>query len=180
MPLRLVILGLLYLAACTSEPASARLIGTIEKLAGNELQIGLGTKAVTLSADRKTEVHKGRTDHTLSALRVGDEVSVSFRKDASGKMIAVAIWANRVSFHAVIHSVTPASFDILTHPDTNPESAYRKGYSRVFLYPQTKFGTSERDLIEGRDVHVVGLDVGGGNIDALRVAILNTDVPRDL
>ncbi len=180
MPLRLVILGLLYLAACTPEPASARLIGTIEKLAGSELQIGLGTKAVTLYADRKTEIHKGRTYHTLSSLRVGDEVSVSFRRDDSGRLIAIAIWANLVTFRAVIHSVTPTCFDILTHHDADPESAYRKGYSRVFVYPETKFSTSERDLIEGRDVHVVGLDVGGGNIDALRVAIYNTDVPRDV
>ncbi|MCW5980540.1 MAG: hypothetical protein KIT09_20845 [Bryobacteraceae bacterium] len=177
MMLRLVIAGFLYLSAGSAEPASARLVGTIKKLAGNQLEIAVGTKAVKVYADRAVEVHKDRTDRTLSSLKVGDEVSVSFRRGDSGRLVAIAIWANLVTFRAVIHSVTPACFDILTHQDADPQSAYQKGYRRVFVYPQTKFSTSERDLIEGRDVHVVGLDVGGGNVDALRVAIYNTDVP---
>ena len=177
MILRLVILALLGLVACAQDPEPARLVGSIEKLAGGELEIESGGQLFTLSADSGTEVLKGRTYHDLSPLRAGDEVSILTAKGLFGRLMAVTIWAEVVTFRASVHSVNPGSFDITTSRSAAPDSAYRQGYSRVYLYPATRFGGSPDALVEGRDVHVVGLDVGGGNVDALRVTVYNSDLP---
>ena len=52
------------------------------------------------------------------------------------------------------------------------------GMSRiVFLSPDTKYATSKKDLTAGRRVQVTGWDVGGGAVDAEKIAIYNTDLP---
>ena len=83
------------------------------------------------------------------------------------------IWAQRVSFRAKVHRKDPASFDIVAEPSDDPRSAYRKGYRRVWLYPSTRFGINRKYLREGYEVSVVGVETGDGNVDALRVVILD-------
>lgn len=176
MILRLAMAGFLCVAAWAQAPQPPpRVIGTVEKLAGDHLQLRSGSRIFTFHIDRRTEVHKARTYRGLSRLSLGEEVSVRWRSDRSGRLVAESIWAEIVTFRATIHSVAPYSFDIFIERDRDPD-AYGAGYDRVFVYPQTGFSTSARDLKEGGDVLVVGLNVGGGNVDALRVAIYNTDI----
>lgn len=176
MILRLAIAGFLCTAVWAQAPQPPpRVVGTVEKLAGDHFQVRSGTRVFTFYIDRHTEVHKDRMYRSLSRLNLGNEVSVRWLRDKSGRLVAESIWADVVTFRATIHSVTSHSFDILIERDRDPE-AYRSGYNRVFTYPHTEYSTSARDLKEGCDVLVVGLNVGGGNVDALRVAIYNTDI----
>jgi len=173
---RIALSAFVCLAALAQQPPPSRFIGTVEKLAGDHLQVRSGPFVYTIGLDRQTEVHKGRTYRNLSPLSLEDEVSVRVRPDLVERRVAVAIWAEVVTFRATVFSVAPDSFDILVQRDQAPE-AYRRGYSRVFLYPETRVSTSTRDLVVGAEVHVVGIDTGDGNIDALRIAIYNTDAP---
>jgi len=106
---------------------------------------------------------------------LGDEISVHCRNPA-GKPIAAKIWANVVTFSATVKYINGDEIEVVTIPNAD----YAKEEHRiVHLHAHTAFGTSRKDLSVGRDVRIVGLDIGNGEVDAARIALYNTDVPAD-
>ena len=163
MRVRTVSLPLLYLAAFAQQPSPPALIGTIEKVFGHQIQIQSGEKSITLYADDRTTVSRDAVYHDLSPLSSGDEISVRCAADSSGKLIALRIWAKVITFRGVVEQVIPSRLLV--------------GMRIVRTYPETAFSPGSRSAATGQEVDITGLDLGNGEVDAVRIAIFNTDMP---
>ena len=175
MKLAFLILSTLAFGSVAAAEDQVIIVGTISKLAHNQISVRVPSGFFVIPADDRTEVVKEKTYRDLSPLRVGDEISVHCRNPA-GKPIAAKIWANVVTFSATVKYINGDEIEVVTIPNAD----YAKEEHRiVHLHAHTAFGTSRKDLSVGRDVRIVGLDVGDGAVDAARVALYNTDVPAD-
>ena len=146
------------------------LVGTVVSIDKNQLRVKSSAGEVQLQADEKTSVIKAKVSHDLSPLAVGDVVKVNFHGESPEPLVAVNIVA-QVTMSGVIKESAPLRLTVAPDAKTG-------GTSRiVFLSPDTKYGTSKKDLTVGRKVQVTGWDVGDGAVDAEKVAIYNTDLP---
>jgi hypothetical protein len=165
MTVRTVILPLLYLAAFAQQPPPPlALIGTVEKVFGREIQVQSGERSITLHADDRTTVSRDAVYHNLSPLKSGDEISVRYAGDSSGRLIARSIWAKVTTFRGVVKEVTPGRLLV--------------GARVVRTYPETVFSPGSRGAATGQELEITGLDLGSGEVDAVRIAIYNTDLPK--
>jgi len=136
------------------------------------IYVNRGVKPITLYTDAHTEIWKGKVFHDLSQVVVGDHITARYRTDASGRFIADALWLNITNFYAVITKVTGSGFEVLTNPNADPQSAYRKENKSIDVDADTVFESCAwEDLKQGRDVQVVGLVLGNGGIRATRVTV---------
>ncbi len=175
MKLVLLILSTLAFGSVAGAEEQFIIVGTISKLARNQISVKTTTGFFVIPADDMTEVVKEKNYRDLSLLRVGDEISVHCRNPA-GKPIAAKIWANVVTFSATVKYVNGDDIEVLTIPTADyPIEEHRI----VHLYPDTVFGTTRRDLSVGQTVRIVGLDVGNGAVDAARIALYDTYTPTD-
>ena len=163
MTVRAVVLPLLYLSAFAQQPSPRVLVGTIEKVFGREIQLQSGQKSITLYADDRTTVSRDAVYHDLSALNSGDEVSVRYTGDTPDKLVAFRIWAKVTTFRGVVKEVTPGTLLV--------------GMRVVRTYPETVFSPGSRSAAIGQELEITGLDLGNGEVDAVRIAVLNTDMP---
>jgi hypothetical protein len=149
------------------------IIGTVLKLTEKSISVKTPRGFFLIPADDRTETVKDKTYPGLSSLKVGDEVSVHCR-NPTGKPVAVKVFANVITFSAMVRHVADDEIEVLTIPNAD----YAKEEHKIVrLYTDTAFGTSRKDLTVGQDVRIVGLDVGNGAVDGSRVAIYNMDVP---
>jgi Domain of unknown function (DUF5666) len=156
----------------TSKTPLTTVSGTVENVSGDLIYVNAGSWLVAVQADDHTQVWKGKTFHDLSPLNAGDEIAARCRRDASGKLVAEAIWINIVSLSGVITRVNIDSFEVFTNPDADPQSAYRKENKFIRFDPDTVFQSGERDDLKlGRAVQIIGLDLRNGVILATRVWI---------
>src|SRR5262245_41454705 len=161
---RLLILALGAFAAFGQQ---ATVIGTIDKFVGNEIQVKTPSKVVTLLAG-------DRSYQGSSPLKSGDDISARCERNGAGKLVAVKIWANVVTFSATIHYIDGDDIEVMTSSNSDSHREERK---IVHVHPDTAFGTNRKDMTVGQYVRVVGLVVENGTIDAARVTIYNTDTP---
>jgi hypothetical protein len=111
-------------------------------------------------------------------LQPGDEVFAHCRKDDAGRFVADEIWANLTTFYGVITSVDANRFEVLTNPNADPQSAYKKQHKSVVMNVDTIFQSSAKeDLKTGRGVQVVGLDTKDGKVTATRLTIYERNRP---
>jgi len=168
---RLLILTLGSFAAFGQQ---STVIGTINKFVGNEIQVKTPSKVITLLADDRTVVSKGKTYQGSSPLKAGDDISARCERNGAGKLVAVKIWANVVTFSATIKYIDRDDIEVMTSSNSDTHREERK---IVHLHSDTAFGTNRKDITLGQYVRVVGLEVDNGDIDAARVTIYNTDTP---
>lgn len=146
--------------------------GTVESISGNVVYINTGSWLAALHTDSHTEIWKGKILHELSPLKTGDDIVARCRKNSAGNLIAVEIWDNITNFYAVITKVDVDSFEVLTNPNADPQSAYKKERKVVAVDADTVFQASaKQDLRPGRGVQIVGLDMKSGEVMATRVTI---------
>ena len=72
-----------------SDRAIIPVVGTVKAISGSTISVDGGAHVDT---DERTEIWKGKTFHDLSPVQVGDDLSARCRADASGKVVAEAIW----------------------------------------------------------------------------------------
>jgi len=136
-------------------------IGSIEQISPSDILMRSGLR---LLLDASTEIVKTRS----ASLKPSDEVSVRCSGSGTRRPVAVKIWANVVDFAAIVRYVNSTTIEVATFP--------REERKIVALYASTAFSTSKKDLTVGQELRVVGIEVGGGNIDATRITIYNTDL----
>ena len=169
----------LALALVISEIAFAQheklltaIVGTVESVSGNLIHVKSGEQLLTIHVDDHTETWKGKMFHDLSPLQIGDDILSRCRKDASGKLVAEAIWINIVNFFGVIKNVNGDTFEVFTNPNADPQSAYKMEKKSVRFNADTIFLSSEKsDLKVDREVQTIGLDLRNGIVKATRVTI---------
>jgi len=160
------------LAQPTPEPLPVVVIAVVENISGNAIHARTSTESITIHSDARTEVWKGKTFHDLSPLKSGDDISARCRRDSSGKLIAISIWANITNFFGVIVRTTGDRFEAQMNPNADPRSAYPKGKKIVLVDSDTIFESSAKeDLMAGRGVQVIGLDLKNGSVQATRVTV---------
>jgi len=164
----------LMLAMLSFPTATAQtIIGTVQKIDKDQLQVKSSDGPVTFQVDEKTTVTKSKKLHDLSLLAVGDEIRVNYYGE--GTLTAVNISAKVTLAGSIVEAV---SSRLTVVPDSTAGAAPEDRKSvTVYLGPATKYGTSRKHLTVGRRVHVVGWDVGDRVIDADKVAVYESDVP---
>ena len=175
MKLVLLILSILPFPSVGAADEESAIIGTVSKITGNSISVKTPGGSFVITADDHTETVKDKIYHDLSPLKIGDEVSVRCHYP-TGKPVAVKIFANVLTFSATVKYVNGDDIEVVTIPNAD---YHREEHRIVHFYPDTAFGTNRQDITEGRNLQIVGLDVGNGAIDASRVALYNTDVPAD-
>jgi hypothetical protein len=162
----------LFVLSLAGSGAFAQVVGTVERVSGNVIYVATGAKPIALYTDVHTEIWKGKVFHDLSQVVVGDHITARYRTDASGRFIADALWLDITNLYAVTTKVTGSGFEVLTNPNADPQSAYRKENKSIEVDADTVFESCAReDLKQGRDVQVVGLVLGNGDIRATRVTV---------
>jgi len=105
-----------------TEPPPKSIMGTVEAVAGNVIYVKSGVQLMALSIDDRTEVWKGKVLHDLSPVEMGDHIMARYRTDASGKLVADAMWLNIVNCYGVI-TTGDSEFEVFTNPNADPQSA---------------------------------------------------------
>lgn len=89
---------------------------------------------------------------------------------------------NLTNFYAVVTKVDIKAdrpgFDVLTNPNSDPQSAYKTENKTIEVDANTKFEASAReDLKPGRIVQVVGVELRNGQILATKVTVYEGNTP---
>lgn len=147
-------------------------IGTVKAISGDVISVATGAGIEEVATNPQTEIWKGKTFHDLSPVQIGDDLSARCYRNASGKLVADVIWLNIVNFFGVITAVKGHSFEMLTNPNADPDSAYVKRTLKVSVDADTIFEASTKeDIRVGRNVQMVGLDLKNGAIRATRLTV---------
>jgi hypothetical protein len=133
---------------------SQMVVGTVQKIDKDQLQIKSPAGLVTFHADEKTTVAKVKKANDLSLLAVGDEVKINYYGEET--FTAVNISA-KITVSGVITQAAPNHITL--------------GAVFVFLDSATKLGVARDQLKVGRKVRVAGWDSGDGVLEAEKVAI---------
>ena len=153
-------------------------IGTVKAISGNVISVETGAGMENVVTDAHTEIWKGKTFHDLSPVQIGDDLSARCYRNASEKLVADVIWLNIVNFFGVITAVKGDSFEMLTNPNADPDSAYVKKTLKVSVDADTIFEASAKeDIRVGRGAQMVGLDLRNGTIRATRLTIYESKRP---
>jgi hypothetical protein len=153
-------------------------VGTVKAVSGNTISVEAGAHVTNIITDEHTEIWKGKTFHDLSPVQTGDDFSARCRADASGKLVAELIWLNIVNFFGVITKADGDSFEMLSNPNADLQSAYVKKTLKVSVDADTVFDSSAKeDLKVGREVQMVGLDLKAGRILATRLTVYEGNRP---
>ena len=159
---------------------SIPVLGTVTAISGTRITVESGSRRITVATDAATEVWKGTISHRISAVEIGDDFSARCRRDASGELVAEAIWLNIVNYFGVITKVerTADAFGMLTNPNADPQSAYKKKKLKVRVDAGTVFeGSAKDDLRSGREVQMIGLDRKDGTIQATHLVVYENKRP---
>ena len=82
------------------------------------------------------------------------------------------------NFSAVITKVTGTTFEVITNPNADPQSAYKKENKTIRVDRETSFvASASEDLKPGRNVQVVGRELGNGEIQATLVTVYEGNTP---
>jgi len=85
---------------------------------------------------------------------------------------------NISNFSAVITKVAGTTFEVLTNPNADPQSAYKKESKTIRVDRETSFvASAAEDLKVGRNVQVVGRELGNGEIQATLMTVYEGNPP---
>ena len=156
----------LLFAVLTVSLFGQMVVGTVQKIEKDQIQVKARDGSVTFHADERTAVAKVKKSNDLSVLSVGDEVRVNYFGE--GNLTAVNI-SVKVTISGTI---TQSATNHITISRTGADDDARpdaKGGIFVFLNPTTKLGVVRDQLKVGRKVNVAGWDTGGGVVEAERI-----------
>lgn len=143
-------------------------VGTIEKIEKDQIQLKGPSGSLTLHVDESTTIRKLKAFHDLSPLKAGDDIRVNYYGE--DRLTAVSISA-KVSISGVITEAR------VTHIVVSPDTSDKKATVFVYLQTSTRLGVNRTQLTVGRRVQVTGWDAGDGVIDADRITLADADVP---
>ena len=179
LTMRRLTIPLLLLGALAAQPPLEILLGKVVSAAADRITVESAPGATTvLYTDSESHIWRGQTGNSLSAIRPGDEVSVRYRLDAHGRRTIVDLWANIEHIWGRIARVGSGEFEVDQNYDADPQSAYKRQLRQVSFDADTQFqGSAPEDLRPGRDVDVIGLDLGSPRVRATRVIVYEGKAP---
>jgi hypothetical protein len=164
--------------ADSNPPQKINIAGSFERVVGNVIYVKTGVQLVPLTIDDNTEIWKGKYVHDLSSVEAGDDIAARCRKEASGKLVAQFVIFNMTTLEGVTTKTADSEFEVLTNPNADPKSAYKKEIRIVELDGDSIFESSAKeDLKPGREVRVVGLRLKNGNVRAAHITVYEGNRP---
>ncbi len=149
------------------------IIGRLIDKSPGSITVASPRQTVTLRITPATKIWKGSFDKAAADLDSGDQIAAKYRVAPSRSPLAVEIWANLINVFGVITD-TPSEnqFIVLSNPNAEAASGYKKRQYTVHWDPNTSFMLSEPgDLKRGRNVQIIGVETGDASILAARVTI---------
>lgn len=153
-------------------------IGTVMSRDGNVIHIKCSSGPVTVKVESTTEIWKGEDGLGPSVIHPGDEISVRGVRDAEGNLLASHVWINITAFDGIIMSVNGLTVGV------RPLQGETEGkIKRVTLTDKTvslqNNPVKKEDIQAGRHVHVVGLALPDGGIQASKFTVYVNRRPVD-
>jgi hypothetical protein len=155
--------------------------GTVAAISGNTLAVtdNRGEWIITVGSD--TRIWKRKLFHDLSAVRIGDRITARCRVVPGTGLTAEAIWLNTVNIFGNILKLTRQGIEVMANPNADPRSAYRSEKLDIQVDEDTRFETSQpTDLRIGRNVQVVGVDLGGSKVAASKIIVYEGNRPTGM
>ncbi|HWB99477.1 MAG TPA: DUF5666 domain-containing protein [Bryobacteraceae bacterium] len=153
-------------------PATVELIGAVQRVSAKGIDVRSGGELVTVHADVHSEIWRGRNYPDFSQFEAGDQIRAKCRKDDSGKLIAVSVFANWTKFSGTITGGGGDKLEVLTDPSSETPSTTFQEHKVVYLGFDTVLEAGTRkDLKKGRSVQITGLDLRNGSVQATRVVL---------
>ena len=141
-------------------------------ISGNVIYVAAGAKPIALYTNAQTEIWKGTMFHDLSQVVVGDNITARYPHRRVQQVYRGRFGSISRTFTPSLPKLQAAALGVLTNPNADPQSAYRKENKSIEVDANTSIESCAReDLKQGRDVQVVGLVPGNGDIRATRVTV---------
>jgi hypothetical protein len=155
----------------SSDTDVVEVVGRVANVSAKEVDVRSGGQVLRLIADERTESWKGRTYHDFSQLEAGDSIRARCRKGDDGRLLTIALWANRVAFSGVISTRGGDKLEVVTDPSAHPETTYQEVKVVILAFDTQIQGGTKKELRKGRSVDVTGVDVRNGSVHATRVVL---------
>lgn len=160
--------SLLILAALPAFGQQSPFVGRVQRVSGNEVVVLTPAEPVTIYTDEKTIIWKGVD--ARGVLREGDTVRVRCSRGFLGRFTATEIQTRSEVSGFVARVLGPGMFELTSAQGDNSRL--------VYLSRKTTSLFSDLPLSDGDHLLVIGWDVGNGRMEAIRVAVYDTDVPK--
>jgi sulfur carrier protein ThiS len=161
-----------------SAQAQESRIGTVVATDRNIVYVKTSFGPVTVRVESAARIWKGDDGMDVSAIDVGDEVSMRGITDVDGYFVPSQIWVNIGSLDGVITSVDGDAVDVrvVRNDDANETK-------RIRLTPKSLSAQNHllrrQDIRPGRVVRVIGLILKDGTIRASRFIVYVNGRPVD-
>lgn len=175
--MRAVVSVLLLMPALWAQSSSS-LVGKAVGVTGNQLVVQTDGRSVLLYAGPQSQIWRGTTGSSLAVIRPGDDVTVRYRQDSSGRLVIENLSANIVHVWGRIRSVAAGQFEVEQNFNADPQSSYRRGLRQIAFDANTQFEASApADLLAGRTVDIIGLKTSGSAVQATRIIVYEGNRP---
>jgi hypothetical protein len=141
--------------------------GIVVAVEGNTIYATNSVGPVTVKVGATTRIWKGTSDAGISAIVPGDDILMRGVTDTVGNFVPSEIWVNLASVEGVVHTVNGNAVDI------SPFRVERVGQiTRVRITDRTATTANIKiDIQPGRHVHVIGLAIPDGTIEATKLTV---------
>lgn len=175
--MRALVLVLLLLPALGAQSSSS-LVGKAVGVTGDQLVVQTGGRSVLLYADSQSQIWRGTTGSSLAVVQPGDDVTVRYHQDSSGRLVIENLSAHIVHVWGRIRSVSAGQFEVEQNLNADPQSSYRRGLRQIAFDASTRFESSApADLLTGRTVDIIGLKTSGSTVQATRITVYEGNRP---
>jgi hypothetical protein len=154
-------------------------MGRATEVAGDQITVEIAPGASTLLfADKDSKIWRGKNGNSLSFIRPGDDVAVSYHRTPVGRLMIIDLTANIDHITGRITKVSSGEFEVDQNYNADPQSAYRRQFRQIAFDQHTEFqGSTPEDLRVGRDVDVIGLKTTGSRAEASRITVYEGNRP---
>ena len=152
--------------------------GVVTGIDHNAIYLRGSTGPIAIKTGSSTRIWKGDDGVDITLIRTGDEVLARGIRGADGTFTASEIWANITSLDGVIESIDANSLTIRTIRNDETSELLRVTITEKTLASRENFLKRE-DLKPGRVVHVIGLVLDDGTVQASRLVVYENGRPVD-
>lgn len=172
-------ISLLLTLAMGAQLSFSVVAGKAVSVAGDQIVVQSGPgSSVLLFADKESQVWRGKMTHTLSVVQPGDDVTLRYRKDSTGRSVIIDLHANIDHIVGRVSKLRTGEFEVDENYNADPHSGYRRGLRQIEFDSNTEFELSApEDLRIGRDVDIIGLKTNDTRVQASRITVYDGNAP---
>jgi hypothetical protein len=160
------------------QPTESKL-GIVTGTDRNAIYLRGATGPIAIRTVPDTRIWKGEDGVDIAVIRTGDEVAARGNRDPDGTFIAFEIWVNITSLNGVIEWIDGNSVTVRTIQNDERSEIRQITITGKTLASRENL-LRKSDLQAGRIVHVIGLSLEDGTIQASRIVVYVNGRPVDV